>query len=509
MALDNPRSRNVTQQHYERLQRWSERKPCVALMGEFSAGKSTLLNFLIESELLPTQITATELPPIWFTHGTEQSFWVDQDWNQHDIEPKDLNAVPINARFARIYVEAEFLRHCDVIDTPGISDPNLAADSWRIAAGFANMVLWCTTATQAWRETERSTWLALPARLRRHSLLLVTRADKLLTEADREKVARRLRREAGELFAETVFVATHNAVKAKREMAEGTPTPLWAQSGAATLMDEIFAQFDAISEHRRKMFSRYAVGDPRTRVLRLEAPLSSDGSESGVGETPAVSVTPVRPVRISRPGADRRTERPVASPGQDRREWLREAFSEARREEEAELDETVDEARELDEAAEIEVTPEPIAIETAPETLDDDAGASMPAVMDHGQADEDELPEEDVVLEASPEAVRAPEATEEEPRSEAPLRSVSLRIPKEVAIWRDIVSKAPQDMSAEQVIALIDELLCRLYGEKEDQGQSADQASDDLKSLRHRRSEAAASSTFGNRAEGKGWRRLA
>ena len=35
------------------------RVPRIALMGEFSAGKSTLLNLLIERDLIPTRATAT------------------------------------------------------------------------------------------------------------------------------------------------------------------------------------------------------------------------------------------------------------------------------------------------------------------------------------------------------------------------------------------------------------------------------------------------------------------
>ena len=38
------------------------RRPRVALMGEFSAGKSTLSNLLIGKSALPVNVTATQLP---------------------------------------------------------------------------------------------------------------------------------------------------------------------------------------------------------------------------------------------------------------------------------------------------------------------------------------------------------------------------------------------------------------------------------------------------------------
>lgn len=264
--------RTVNDQKYQRLKRWSESKPRLALMGEFSAGKSTLLNFLIEEDLLPTRATATELPPVWFSYGTEGSHWVGADGEKNPISTDELSKVPPTARYVRIYVEAEILEHCDVIDTPGISDPNLAVETWRVAAGYANMVLWCTSATQAWRQTERSAWLSLPERLRKHSLLVVTRADKLQTEKDRDKVARRMEREAAEFFAGSVFMSTPNAVQAKAELASGNETSLWEESGAGPLLDHLASRLEGIYEDKAALFQRYENSEQSEDDQEDEAP---------------------------------------------------------------------------------------------------------------------------------------------------------------------------------------------------------------------------------------------
>ncbi|MCX7644027.1 MAG: dynamin family protein, partial [Rhodobacteraceae bacterium] len=259
MSYDGTQPRRVSMPKYNRLKAWAERRPIVALMGEFSAGKSTLMNFLIEEDLLPTRATATELPPVWLSHGERSAHWVDADGGAHPLDLAEIRKVPIDARFIRIHATAEILEHCDIIDTPGISDPNLAVESWRYVAGQSNMVLWCSSATQAWRETERSAWLSLPERLRRNSLLVVTRADKLLTETDRQKVSRRLARETGDLFARHVFVATHDAVQAKAELAQGIESRLWAESGAEALLDALAERFEAIYEQRLALLRRYEV----------------------------------------------------------------------------------------------------------------------------------------------------------------------------------------------------------------------------------------------------------
>ena len=44
------------------------RKPRIAIMGEFSAGKSTLCNILLGQAPLPMRVTATRLPPVLMTY---------------------------------------------------------------------------------------------------------------------------------------------------------------------------------------------------------------------------------------------------------------------------------------------------------------------------------------------------------------------------------------------------------------------------------------------------------
>jgi hypothetical protein len=325
MSYDGTQPRRVVSMRtYNRLKAWAERRPIVALMGEFSAGKSTLMNFLIEEDLLPTRATATELPPVWLSHGERSAHWVDAGGGVHPLDLAEIRKVPIDARFIRIHAAAEILEHCDIIDTPGISDPNLAVDSWRHVAGQSNMVLWCSSATQAWRETERSAWLSLPERLRRNSLLVVTRADKLLTESDRQKVSRRLARETGGLFAGHVFVATHDAVQAKAELAQGIDSRLWIESGAEALLDALAERFEAIYEERLALLRRYEIEGqaPGAVQARRATEIRAEQSERIAQQsqrTPYVlrpderaddNVVPVRPVRP--PSGTQRPARPEA-----------------------------------------------------------------------------------------------------------------------------------------------------------------------------------------------------
>jgi Dynamin family len=299
--------RTVSSEKMARLTGWTNRKPVVAIMGEFSAGKSTLLNMLIGESVLPTQVTATKLPPVWLRYGTDDPYRVDKNNARHPVDLNNLTAVPLkDTRYIRIYMTAEVLESCDLLDTPGISDPNFPMSNWIRAIGYANAVLWCTHAGQAWRESERSAWESLPARLRTHSLLLVTRADKIVSDIDRMKIDTRLRRETESLFGDRVFISLINALRALE--GEGDPD-LWSASGAESFVELLANSIAAINDDRAALMRRYKLDPsvaPRVLPRRVRGPMSDTHTERPApGEAPTdmpdsvgADIVPLRTIRI-------------------------------------------------------------------------------------------------------------------------------------------------------------------------------------------------------------------
>ncbi|MCB2134578.1 MAG: dynamin family protein [Rhodobacteraceae bacterium] len=250
------------------------RMPCIALMGEFSAGKTTLINFLLGEDMLPTRITATQLPPVWMSYGEPAAYYVDVDGDQRELDLDDLHSVPVEGvKYIKVHCEADILKHMDLIDTPGISDPNIP-DSYRAAiVDYVDAVIWCTHATQAWRESERSVWMTIPEALQANSILLATRADKL-GERDRARVLHRLNREIGDRFRQIIMFSATDAIRACQIEDE---TGLLEASGGASLvatLQDISAEIAAASG------------------------LASPANEPEYVE-PAAAVTPVRPTRVS------------------------------------------------------------------------------------------------------------------------------------------------------------------------------------------------------------------
>lgn len=318
MAKDT-QTRFVSPKAWERIEQWSRRKPVFALMGEFSAGKSTLMNFLLRTQTLPTQVTATQLPPVWFSWGNQAPYIKRHDGSIELIELDQLETVGVNdAQFIRIYLEADILEAVDLIDTPGISDPKISTDVWQRAVGQANGVLWCTHATQAWRETERATWVSLPERLQHNSLLLVTRADALSLK-DRQKVLRRVNREAGHLFNRSILFSARDAITARDKTGDAE---MWSRSGGGKMIDSFLEITEQIMDNRADQLARYQIdksqadapkvkplrparssNEPTAKdeatPLRLVNPLESAGQSNAEGET-VVTSFPVRPARVER-----------------------------------------------------------------------------------------------------------------------------------------------------------------------------------------------------------------
>ncbi|MGR3661844.1 MAG: dynamin family protein [Paracoccaceae bacterium] len=203
------------------------RKPVMAIMGEFSAGKSTLTNLLIGSDPLPVKVTATQLPPVKISYGEEPPFREDLQGDIHPVDLDNLTEIPFEeTSLIHIFLKSDILELCDLIDMPGISDPNMDSEVWERVIEQADGVLWCTHATQAWRQSEAAVWKSLSPDLFGNSFLLLTRFDKLLTEKDRDRVVKRVQRETDGLFAGLFPISLTNAIAAKDDRG------LWELSGA-------------------------------------------------------------------------------------------------------------------------------------------------------------------------------------------------------------------------------------------------------------------------------------
>ncbi|MBD3625568.1 MAG: dynamin family protein, partial [Rhodobacteraceae bacterium] len=104
--------------------------PTIAVLGEFSAGKSTLINLLLGREFLPRKVTATQMPAVSLSAGAGDDFVAlghDGTWSRHpiaDLETRDPN----KDAMLSVRVPSPVLGVLSLIDTSGISDPALQTE---------------------------------------------------------------------------------------------------------------------------------------------------------------------------------------------------------------------------------------------------------------------------------------------------------------------------------------------------------------------------------------------
>jgi len=72
------------------------RRARVVVLGEFSAGKSTLINLLTDGNNLRTQVTATQMPPVWMSYGSDEPYRVDLNGKEHPVDPNDPDSISVS-----------------------------------------------------------------------------------------------------------------------------------------------------------------------------------------------------------------------------------------------------------------------------------------------------------------------------------------------------------------------------------------------------------------------------
>ncbi len=210
------------------------RKPRLALMGEFSSGKSTLSNMLLGCAPLPVKITATRLPPVWISYGEESAFRVDLDGNETQLDIEEIPNIQLEeTKLIKLFLKADALELCDLIDMPGISDPNMSSSVWENAVSEVDCVVWCTHATQAWRQSEAAAWELVRSKTNGNNLIIISQFDKLRTERDRSRVLERVCKETDGLFKGVFPVSLTDALNSEEDAEK------WERSGAAKFAEEL------------------------------------------------------------------------------------------------------------------------------------------------------------------------------------------------------------------------------------------------------------------------------
>jgi predicted GTPase len=179
----------------------------VVIIGECNSGKTWLANSLLGAQVLPTSfVTRTELPTV-VEFGPRSRLAIEHsDRSRRATTWEELDSGVCDGRRLHVRLPSPRLQDMRLIDTPGLGDGDEGiSHRIRSLCRNANLILWCTSALQAWKASERDFWLSLPERVRDNGVLVLTFGDMLRADQDSARVLARLQAEAGRHFRRIVM----------------------------------------------------------------------------------------------------------------------------------------------------------------------------------------------------------------------------------------------------------------------------------------------------------------
>ena len=217
----------------------------LAILGEGNSGKSTLANLLLGNAVIPTlQLPNTRIPTLLRFAASPAINAMMAGGGRMPLtglagKQGDMIGVEVGVPIAH-------LKAFEILDFPGFADPWLGYGSMDVARHRVDAAIWCTFSTQAWKESERAAWQALPRRMRGHAMLTVTNGDLLRNEQSR-KVLARLGKVAADEFGATVLIASLKAQRALDEEGGIADAALWESSGGAGVLDAVGAMLERVA----------------------------------------------------------------------------------------------------------------------------------------------------------------------------------------------------------------------------------------------------------------------
>ncbi|MCA9652358.1 MAG: dynamin family protein [Myxococcales bacterium] len=213
----------------------------IAIMGEFSAGKSTFVNALLGQAVAPMGVLPTTCTINVFRRGTKGGATVHyRDGRISMIEPEEVESFlhglddAAAARIRHVEIERTGGRMGEalVVDTPGLNA--LDAFHEQVAREFldeADAVVWLFSATRSGAATEAGMLKSLRAG-GRQVLGVLNKVD-TLDDDEKTELAEYLRTQLGEVLVEVVPLCAREALEHRTGEGKGKgPDPFAAVEGA-------------------------------------------------------------------------------------------------------------------------------------------------------------------------------------------------------------------------------------------------------------------------------------
>ncbi|EAK0826811.1 GTP-binding protein [Campylobacter fetus] len=161
--------------------------PIVAVVGQFSSGKSSFLNALLGSDILPTGVVPVTAKPTYIKYAPNlmlKAVFFDGRQEYHSIDELgafvDQRVSLKDVKCLNIYAPNEILKKVSFIDTPGLNSRS-DADTYETKQILKEAValIWISLIDNAARKSELDELSLIPNSLKQNAICLLNQKDKL------------------------------------------------------------------------------------------------------------------------------------------------------------------------------------------------------------------------------------------------------------------------------------------------------------------------------------------
>ena len=228
----------------------------IAVLGEENSGKSLLINYFLKHQVLPSGGFSGDSTELFVHYASEPTVYsVSTEGNRNRLTSKAFGRLakpetprasvssqvvydgsssssspvlhfggpqnPIfagnknartNSKLLEVGLPLNFLKQIEFIEVRAFPDEKSASPLNRVFRRV-DAAIWCTLATQAWKETEILTWKSIPPVYRKSALLFVTYKDAIRRGKDEAKILARLRHATASFFDDVMLVSLRDAVQ--------------------------------------------------------------------------------------------------------------------------------------------------------------------------------------------------------------------------------------------------------------------------------------------------------
>lgn len=213
---------------FDKLLRRSKYPMEVAIIGQFSSGKSTFLNALLSKDVLPTGITPVTSKVNFINYGPEYKLRVTYKngaQEYHNIESissfTDQREEEIDdIKYLSIYAPMNILKDISFVDTPGLNSQSLSdTQTTQKVLRDVDGIIWLSLIDNAAKESEAQTLKEYMQHFKDKSLCVLNQKDKFSNE-DVDKTRSYVAAKFSEFFQEVIPISALQALESRSQQKE-------------------------------------------------------------------------------------------------------------------------------------------------------------------------------------------------------------------------------------------------------------------------------------------------